>query len=178
MLDGYDEYPTELQRKSFIVDILQRYILPSCSIVISSRPHASVKLSPTFEVEIVGFDELGQDDFVQKSLVGEPGSIDTLNKYLETNPVITSFCSIPFNMSVLVTMFKSQSTLPTSSTKLHNLFICRIICRHTLKYGLSLEEEITDITDFNKLPEQYSKIICKLSALAFKRTNKHFLYVN
>ena len=76
-------------------------------------------------------------------------------------------------MSVLVTMFELESTLPTNSTKLHNLFICKIIHRHTLKYGLSLEEKITDITYFSNLPDHYGKIIQKLSKLAFKALKKN-----
>ena len=97
LLDGFDEFPNKLQKRGFIADILHRYTLPYCSIVISSCPHAAEKLSTTFEVEIIGFDQQGQDDFVRKSLLGEP---DALNKYRETNPAITSFCFIPFNMHV------------------------------------------------------------------------------
>ena len=170
LLDGYDEYPPKLLQKkepTFISKILTRQVLPDCSIVISSRPHAPENLFITSEVEIVGFDEQGQDDFVKKYLAGEPSSTDTFNKYREANPAISSFCSIPFNMSVLVTMFKLDA-LPTSSTKLHNLFICKIIQRHTLRYQSRLEEEITDITDFKNLSEHYSKIIGQLSKLAFE----------
>ena len=175
LLDGFDEYPTKLQKRGFIADILHRYTLPYCSIVISSRPHASEKLSTTFECEIIGFDEQGQDDFIKNSVlpVGEPGNIDALNKYRGTDPTVTSFCFIPFNMSVLVTMFELKSTLPTNSTKLHNLFICKIVHRYTLKHGLSLEEEITDITDFSNLPDHYSKIIHNLSKLAYKALKKN-----
>ena len=79
LLDGFDEFPNKLQKRGFIADILHQYTLPYCSIVISSRPHTAEKLSTTFEVEITGFDEQGQDDFVRKSLLGEPGNIDTLN---------------------------------------------------------------------------------------------------
>ena len=109
LLDGYDEYPTKLKKDGFIANLLQRYVLPYCSIVISSHPHASQMLNATFEVEIVGFDEKGQDDFVQKSLVAESDNISKLDTYRRNDPAIASFCSIPLNMSVLVAMFKQEN---------------------------------------------------------------------
>jgi len=44
LLDGFDEYPEELHDNSFIIDILEHRVLPSCNIVVSSRPHASSHL--------------------------------------------------------------------------------------------------------------------------------------
>ena len=44
LLDGYDELPPNVRQKSFIFDLLQHKILPACSILISSRPHASTHL--------------------------------------------------------------------------------------------------------------------------------------
>ena len=41
LLDGYDEYPGNLQKCSLIADILKRKVLPLCGLVVSSRPHAS-----------------------------------------------------------------------------------------------------------------------------------------
>ena len=180
LLDGYDEYPTKLKRDGFIANLLQRYVLPYCSIVISSRPHASQMLYATFEVEIVGFDEKGQNDFFQKSLVVEPDNISQLDTYRGTDPAITSFCSIPLNMSVLVAMFKQESMLPTNSTKLHNLLICEIIHRNAVnktKERKELKEKVIDITDFKNLPEEYSNI-SKLSKLAFKAFKKNRLTIS
>ena len=41
LLDGFDELPEYLQKNSLIADILKRQVLPQCSLVLSSRPHAS-----------------------------------------------------------------------------------------------------------------------------------------
>ena len=41
LLDGYDEYPSDLQKHSLIADIIKRQVLPLCGLVVSSRPHAS-----------------------------------------------------------------------------------------------------------------------------------------
>ena len=59
LFDGYDEYPEVLQKDSLIADILNRKELPCCSFVVSSHPHASVKLreQATVKVDILGFTE-------------------------------------------------------------------------------------------------------------------------
>ena len=44
LFDGYDEFPEHLQKDSLVADILKRKVLPHCGLVVSSRPHASVRL--------------------------------------------------------------------------------------------------------------------------------------
>ena len=59
LLDGYDELPPNLRRNGFIADLLQHKVLPTCLIVVSSRPHALTHLRDniTYQVEILGFSE-------------------------------------------------------------------------------------------------------------------------
>ena len=56
LFDGYDEMQ---QQNKFITDLMHRLILPKCSIVVSSRPHASARLRDTLfcRVELLGFFE-------------------------------------------------------------------------------------------------------------------------
>ena len=42
LIDGYDEFPEELRETGLIADLLNRQILPRCSLIVSSHPHASV----------------------------------------------------------------------------------------------------------------------------------------
>ena len=169
LLDGYDELPPNLRRKSFIVDLLQHKILPACSIVISSRPHASTHLRDNIscQVEILGFSEQDQQHFIEHSLKGQPHKISGLKQYLKHHPNISNLCFIPFNMTILLFLYKDKEErpLPTNSTGLYNLFICLTICRHLAKSGITLDKEIKDL---NSLPQPYSKIINQLSKFAFK----------
>jgi len=59
LLDGYDEFPLHLQQDRLIADILNREVLPNCSIIISSRPYASVSLQQLadIKIDIWGFTE-------------------------------------------------------------------------------------------------------------------------
>jgi len=145
LLDGYDELPAELRQNSFIVRLLQHKVLPSSVIVVSSRPHASTHLrnNVTCRVEILGFSEEDQTHFIKQSLEGREEEISHLNKYLTTHPTIASLCFVPFNMTILLFLYKEQATLPTSSANLYKLFISLTICRHLAKLGETLDNDIT-----------------------------------
>ena len=174
LLDGYDELPADLRQNSFIACLLQHKVLPASAIVISSRPHASTSLrdNVTCRVEILGFSEEDQTHFIQQSLEGQEEKISHLNKYLMTHPTISSLCFVPFNMNILLFIYKQQATLPTRSSDLYNLFICLTICRHLAKSEVTLEEEVTHLAS---LPQPHSDFIKQLSLFAFKALNKNQL---
>ena len=176
LLDGYDELPPNLRQNSFIVDLLQHKVLPACSIVVSSRPHASTHLRDNIscQIEILGFSEQNQQHFIEHSLKGQPHKISELKQYLKHHSAISNLCFIPFNMTILLFLYKDkeETPLPTNSTGLYNLFICLTICRHLAKSGIILDEEITHL---NSLPQPYSKIINQLSKFAFKALSNNQL---
>ena len=169
LFDGYDELPVHLQQHSFIADLLQHKVLPACSIVVSSRPHASTRLHDNIgrQVEILGFSEQDQQHFIEHSLKDQPHKISELKQYLKHHSTISNLCFIPFNMTILLFLYKDKEErpLPTNSTGLYNLFICLTICRHLAKSGITLAE---DIKDLNGFPELYQEIINQLSKFAFK----------
>ena len=169
LLDGYDELPPPLRQNGFIVDLLQHKILPSCSIVISSRPHVSTHLRHNIscQVEILGFSQQDQQHFIEHSLKGQPHKISKLKQYLKHHPNINNLCFIPFYLTILLFLYKDKEErpLPNNSTDLYNLFICLTICRHLAKSGITLDEEITHL---NSLQQPYNTIINQLSKFAFK----------
>ena len=174
LFDGFDEYPEVLQKNSLIADILKRKVLPSCALVVSSRPHATVHLREraTVRVDILGFTEVERNQFIQQALKEQPQSIKELTQYLEDHFTISSLCVVPFNMVVLLFLYKQRSFLPNNSTQLYNHFICLTICRHLARYGHPLDNSITDLTN---LPDPCSKIIQQLSKLSLEALNNNTL---
>ena len=171
LLDGYDEFPVDLRQISFIANLLKHQLLPASSIVISSRPHASTHLRDivTCRVEILGFSEEDQTDYIQNSLEGQKEKIAELKRYLISHPTIVGLCFVPFNMTILLCLYKLQAALPTSSAEMFTMFICLTICRHLSKFGVSLPEDVSDI---NNLPHPYPDIIKQFSKFAFNALNK------
>ena len=179
LLDGYDELPVNPEQNSFIADLLQHKVLPACSIVVSSRPHASTHLRDNIscQVEILGFSEKDQQHFIEHSLKDQPHKISELKQYLKHHSAISNLCFIPFNMTILLFLYKNKEErpLPTNSTGLYNLFICLTICTHLLvKCKVTLNKEVEDISKF---PQPYKNIITQLSKFAFKALgNKQLVF--
>ena len=165
LLDGYDEYPERLRKDSLIADILEREVLPLCGLIVSSRPNASVGLrgQATVRVDILGFTEAEREQYIKESMKGQPQKIDELTQYLQDHSTISSLCFVPFNIVVLVYLYKQGFSLPQTSAELYNYFICLTVRRHLAKHGH--HSNITQLTD---LPEPYNKIIQQLSKLSLE----------
>ena len=176
LFDGYDELPVHLQHNSFIANLLRHKVLPACSIVVSSRPHASSRLRDNIDrqVEILGFSEQDQQHFIEHSLKDQPHKISELKQYLKHHSAISNLCFIPFNMTILLFLYKDKEErpLPTNSTGLYYLFICLTICRHLAKSGITLDEDIKDLSGF---PQPCQTMINELSKFAFKALGKNQL---
>ena len=171
LLDGYDEYPVDLQKCSLIADIIKRQVLPHCGLVVSSRPHAlgDFHTKATIRVDILGFTETEREHYIKQALSDQPHKIKELTQYLHQHLSINSICFIPFNMVILLYLYKLGNRLPKNSTELYFDFICSAICRHLTKLGNPLTHDITDLTE---LPEPYNRIIQQLSKFSLAALNK------
>ena len=172
LFDGFDELPEKLRTNSLIYAILKRLVLPYCGLVLSSRPHATKQFHAhaTLRVDILGFTEEERQHHIQQALQDRPHKIKELAQYLEDHLTISSLCSVPFNLVVLLYIYKQGIPLPKTSTELYDYFICHTICRHLTKHGHSYT--ITNLTD---LPEPYNKIIQQLSKLSLEALNDNKL---
>ena len=174
LFDGYDEYPDTLQKESLIADIIQRKVLSRCGLIISSRPHASVNLhkKATVRVEILGFTAAEREHYIKTTMEGQPQKINEITQYLYQHSTISSLCFVPFNIVVLLYLYKQGISLPKNATELYNHFICLTICRHLAKCGSYLQNTITDLTN---LPEPCGKIIQQLSKFSLEALNNNQL---
>ena len=174
LLDGYDECPEHLRECSLVANILQRRVLPFCGLIVSSRPHASEYLreQATIRVDILGFTETEREHYIKQALPDQPHKIKELTQYLHQQPSVNSICFIPFNMVVLLYLYKLGISLPKNSTELYHHFICSTVCRHLSKFGNPLTHNIIDLT---ALPEPYNRIIQQLSKLSLEALNNNKL---
>jgi len=174
LIDGYDEYPEILQKDGLIADILKREVLPCCGLIVSSRPHASVLLREraTVRVEILGFTKPEREHYIKEAMEGQPMKIDELKQYLQDHPTISSLCFVPFNMVVLVYLYKMGIPLPESSAKFYDYFILQTIYRDLTKRGHHLQSNITKLTD---LPEPCNKLVRQLSKFSLEALNDNKL---
>ena len=141
----------------------------------SSRPHASQHFhkQATIRVDILGFTETEQEHYIKQALLDQPHKIKELTQYLYQRPSVDSLCFIPFNMVILLSLYKQGFPLPNNTTELYHHFILSTINRHLSKLGNSLPDNITNLTD---LPEPYNRIIQQLSKLSLEALNNKLIF--
>ena len=108
VVDGYDEFPMKLHKKSFISDLIKGKMFPNYILVLTSRPTAATKSlhdKVDRRVEILGFTQEERDKYISESL-DSPEQRKQLQGYLKYQPVINGLAYTPLNLfgntSVLV----------------------------------------------------------------------------
>ena len=166
VMDGFDEYPIKLRKKSFIANIIKGKVFQKSIIVLTSRPSATIFLYSKVDrrVEILGFTQEDRDNYISESL-HLPGQKRELIDYLKCHPVINGLIYVPLHLAILLYLFKFQSKLPETLTEMNESFILHTIYRSLTKHQvLPVDTNIVSIKD---LPENILEIVNRLSKLAF-----------
>ena len=168
LLDGYDELLEKLQDSNFVVSIMNHQILPASGVVITSRPHATAHLhnKVAHSVTIMGFAEEDRRDYVKQSLI-QKCQVDEVLDYLDKHPTVDNLCYIPFNLMVLIFLYKKGFPLPENPTQLYEYFICLTVRRYLSKH--QIKQRFKSLDD---LPNPYSNIIDQLGALSYTTLGK------
>ena len=163
VFDGYDELPMDANICSFFNKLLNRKILPCCSIVFTSRPHSTIRLHRYCDckIEILGFSEKSRFNFLTKNKVPDK-KIEEVKEFLENNLIINSLCYIPFNMESLLLLVLEKEDLPKTQTELTKGSISITISQHIKK-----PSNHVDINRQN-LVTQIKHVMDSLAPLAFK----------
>ena len=165
VMDGFDEYPNTLQKKSFIVDIINGVVLPEAIVVITSRPTATVSLHDRVDrrIDILGLPKEERDKYIALTFRNSPEKKEELNKYLKQQPVINGLCFVPLHLAILLYLFK-QGNLPETLTEMNESFILHTIYRHLERYGLTPSDAVDKLEN---VPKPILDIVYNLSELAF-----------
>ena len=164
VLDGFDEYPSSLQRRSYIVSIINGEVFPNSIVVITSRPTATISLHDRVDrrIDILGFAKEEREEYILQSLDKEKK--EELDKYLKQKPTINTLCFIPLHLAVLLYLFQ-QGSLPETLTEMNESFIIHTIYRHLKRHELT---PFGVVDKLDKVPKPILDIVYKLAKLAFK----------
>ena len=173
--DGWDELSTEDRSEgSFLYELLfgEHY---SLSVVVTSRPSASV---PFHElrcidrfVEVQGFSNDTIKEFIQCEFSSDRVKGSGLLAQLEGNPLIESVCSVPLNCAIVCHLWDCfDGALPTTMSELYTKIILNVILRNIRK---KLEyESIPSLPHFDSLPDSLHQPWSLLCELAFQTLSK------
>ena len=166
VMDGFDEYPPSLQENSFIVDIINDGVLPEATVVITSRPTATVSLHDRVDrrIDILGLPKEERDKYISQALSSTPTKKTELERHLKQKPVINGLCFVPLHLAVLLYLFQ-QGSLPETLTEMNESFILHTIYRNLKKDGKTPSGLVSKLTN---VPKPVLDIVYDLSELAFK----------
>jgi len=178
ILEGLDEIAVERQNSDeFIVRLIKNNtLLELATILITSRPHACEGIVAGRIVEIVGFGKNEIKEFTKKSFTGLQ-TVEQFMQHLLDYPHLYSLCYIPMNLVMIVRIFQTKKTLPSTITKLYKLFLVMNLQRENQgkklfklisgeKVPLAIVEKLHRILEH--IPKEAIKDVYLLSKLAYR----------
>ena len=140
ILEGLDEVTAKWQENDemFKQLVIRRTFLENSTILITSRPHACIKLyedirQTTRRVEIVGFNKEQIKDYVNYYLWANPEVATKFMEELENFPHISSLCYVPLSLKMIVEIYMyTNHCLFDTLTELHKVFLSLKIKEHLM----------------------------------------------
>ena len=156
-------------------------LLPGVSILTTTRPTAvkcvrHVRFQRTAEIR--GFTSDDVKEYVKNFTRGNPEAMKKMWEHIKSNINLFSFCYIPMNCFLIchcllqIILSESSQALPTKMTDIYKMTVKMFLFNHN-REGFSPQElarlKSTHMDQpFDKLPEEFQKILNSLGKIAFK----------
>ena len=169
--DGFDELSEkERTQNSLFLDIIRGKVLPNCSVIVTSRPYASLYLqqlcSISRHVEVVGFTDQQIKECIEQNITDKVKA-NELVEQLKQRLDIFSLCYIPLNCAIVLYVYKQQNyNLPRTLTQLYTLYILHALER-SARIHFSETVNSASIRNLDNLPECMKVPFSTLCEMAF-----------
>ncbi len=179
ILDGFDELPSHIQRKSMISELIkpkhQENPLSKTAVIVTSRPISSGDLCPVVSsrIEVLGFTAEEQRLFFTESLNNDTKAVETLMARLSSNPAMEGSGYLPLNASIVAHLYLANGSLPST---IYGIFFS-LVQHHLSRYlheRQEVSQKLASFESFDELPDKMHSSIKQLCKLAFTgaRDNK------
>ncbi len=167
--DGWDELSEANRSKvSFLHNLLFGRLLPSASVLLTSRPSASARLHNLLSVdrlvEVTGFNEENIKQYIESEFEQFPEKASSLIEQLENNPVIRSVCSVPLNCAIVCNLWHTlEQELPRTLTELYTQIVLNIVLRNIKK---KFPDCLISLNRFDEIPNDLQDtfwLICEFA---------------
>ena len=175
ILDGFDELPKALHRKSYLLNLIKGLVLPASTVLVTSRPSATDELltscRPQKRVEILGFTQESVEAYARSIFSSDETKLNKFMAYISisNNPAINSLMYVPLNAAIVVQIYQhssDSSILPHTLTELYTQ-LCLTVLNRYLKAN-----DYYSVNKFDDFPDSSHKLFLKLSAIAFEGIKK------
>ena len=162
IFDGYDELSHKQRTKhSLFLQILQGKKLAKCSVLVTSRPHASQKLESLHtlnqHIELWGFSECDIMSCISSSIHGEEGK--KLRYLLRFEKLeLLKVCENPLICAIIIFVYKQKKyDLPLTLTGTYECFISNVLTREADIQGIECKSMLEpDLLNLCKLAYENS----------------------
>ena len=156
VMDGFNEYP---QKKSFIIDIINRTVLSEAIVIITSRPNAAVSLYNQVgrRFNIIGFSIKEQTQYVSEAIL----CLSAYDCHQKHNLSKHKHYFIPLYSAVSVCLFQLGISPLGTLINVIGLFILHAVYHHTLTLPHLIDQS-------QNTSKSITGTLYKLSELAFK----------
>ena len=170
VFDGLDEYikPYSTDENCWFEQVLRGEELTCSTIVLTSRPNASVELRKTVHIrgEVLGFLTKQIDEYIVKSYPDSSTKVEELQTYLHSHPNIKHMCYVPFNLVMIIFIFnkchKKTTPLPETEADVYRQFTIMSLIRYFRKENRKIE-----LRDLETLPYPEISMFQIISKLAY-----------
>ena len=149
-LEAWDELGEEMRNKSSIfLDLVHGRVLPKATVIVTSRPWATKNLREDTNIKLDQHVEIVSTPSIQFNRVlregkwlsqihslcePEPHREAKFTDYVNNNPSIKAAMHTPVTADIVAEVFQwsrdTESTPPTTMTKLYTAFTCRLLMQH------------------------------------------------
>ena len=183
ILEGLDELPQKYiqDTESIFLKLVAGHLLPSCTVVVTTRPWAMSILPTSCSsrldqlIEILGFTDEQIQEYVSNmiSIKEAPPEFQT---YLDEHPQIENAMYNPLYARIVVEVFREyydveNKNMPSTTTELYTSYCVVLVKRHLTNYPV--EEEWND--DLWKLPQSLQHQFHHLCEIAYQGIDKQQL---
>ena len=136
ILEGFDELPDACRSKeSVFLRLISGELLPSATVMVTSRPWATKTLIMDYSgrifqhIEILGFTSEQIVSHIRSVLPGDEAK--DLEAYISNHPQIRGCMYIPLNTVIVLSVFKErQASMPTTLTELYTAVVQTLLVRY------------------------------------------------
>ena len=180
IFDGYDKL-SKLQKTetSIFNQILESKLLPSASVIVTSRPVATATLPDAFKdrtqqhIEVVGFTKRDIDKYIKCKFSNNSDLLQSFKAYISSHQFILTLMYVPLHCAIVTDLYQmywrkgKRDFAPKTITQLYTCFLHSLLERYLDDHSVYRPQQLC-IETLSDLPQDVYDDLMKLAQLAAK----------
>ena len=180
IFDGYDEL-SKLQKTetSIFNQILESKLVPSASVIVTSRPVATATLPDAFKdhtqqhIEVVGFTKRDIDKYIKCKFSNNSDLFKSFKEYISSHQFILTLMYVPLHCAIVTDLYQmywrkgKRDFAPKTVTQLYTCFLHSLLERYLDDHSVYGPQQLC-IETLSDLPQDVYDDLMNLAQLAAK----------